>query len=293
MANLVPRPPSPPPSLDGPAPDSIWIDAYLDDKQSEIRSYLQIVVKRKWLVLAVALFVFGAVAVNTYSTDRVYTSSVNIQIDPEQTILPYKNYAAVIPDPRYLGTQAQVLKSEALAQRAVTRLELAKDDERLIQLARWFAGNVLVAPVEGTQVVKVTYRSDDAEFAARAVNVLADEYITYGFDSKRDASGMARDFLQQELTKVQQTLQQSEQRLVDYGRAHDILMPSRDNNVIMRKLTELDAEMTRIEAQVRADQYDVLRHTPLESFRRNYGRRSPASSTAGAPTSSRSWRRRR
>jgi capsular exopolysaccharide synthesis family protein len=249
-----------------PQPETVWIDTYLEDQQSEILRYLRIVLKRKWLVLAVAVLVFGAVATNTYSTDPVYTSSVNIQIDPEQNILPYKAYAAIEPDPRYLGTQAQVIRSEALARRAVLRLELTKDHEKATQLARWFAGNVTVALVEGTQVVKVTYRSDDPEFAARAVNGLADEYITFGFETKRDASAVAQTFLQEELTKVQQTLQRSEQRLVDYGRQHNILLPSRDNNVVMRKLTELNDEMTRVEAQVRTMQYDTLQHTPLENF---------------------------
>ena len=227
--------------------------------------------KRKWLVTAVAALVFGAVAAWTLTTDRIYTSSVNIQIDPEQSVLPYKEmYAAVVPDPRYLGTQAQVLKSEALARRTVVRLELAKDTDKAGQLARWFASNVTVVPVEGTQVVKVTYKSDDPQFAARAVNVLADEYIRYGFESKRDATGVARDFLQEELTKLQQKLQQSEQRLVDYGRGHNILLPSRDNNVIMRKLTELNDEMTKVEAagpghRIRRPAGDAVRELSREA----------------------------
>ena len=62
----------------------------------------------------------------TYNTQRLYTSRVKLQIDPEQSVLPYKEiYDSVTADPRYLGTQAQVLKSEALARRIVTRLNLA------------------------------------------------------------------------------------------------------------------------------------------------------------------------
>ena len=58
----------------------------------------------------------------TFTTQRMYTSSVNLQIDPEQSVLPYKEiYDSVTADPRYLGTQAQVLKSEALARRIVMR----------------------------------------------------------------------------------------------------------------------------------------------------------------------------
>ena len=45
---------------------------------------------------------FGGVAFYTATVPRSYTSSVNIQIDPEQSVLPYKEaYATVMADPRY------------------------------------------------------------------------------------------------------------------------------------------------------------------------------------------------
>jgi capsular exopolysaccharide synthesis family protein len=60
-------------------------------------------------------------------------------------------------------------------------------------------------------------------------------------------------------------LQQSEQQLVDYGRAHNML-PSQDTNVIMRKVTELNDQVTKVETEVLANQYEALEQTPLESF---------------------------
>jgi capsular exopolysaccharide synthesis family protein len=267
MANLIRRDPVAVAENQAPRRENIWIDDYLDEKQTEIRRYLEIALKRKWLVLGVAAAVAGAVGLWTYTTPRSYSASVNIQIDPEQNVLPYKEaYAAVVPDPRYLGTQAQVLKSEVLARRAVERLKLTSDPSKVDGTARWFAGNVVVAPVEGTQVVKVTYQAEDPEFAATAVNILADEYVRFGLETKRSSIGEARDFLQEELTKLQQKLQQSEQRLVDYGRAHNILAAAQDNNVIVRKVTELNDQVTKVEAEVLANQYEALESTPLESF---------------------------
>src|SRR5205085_1499952 len=114
-----------------------------------------------------------------------------------------------------------------------------------------------------TQVVKVTYKSEDPEFAAKAVNVLADEYMNFGLETKRESIRQARDFLQEELTKLQQKLQQSEQRLVDYSRAHNML-PSQDSNVIVRKVTELSDQVTKVEAEVMANPYESLQNTPIE-----------------------------
>lgn len=266
MANLMRRELGGVPVASGPRPESIWVDEYLDEKGGEFQKYWDVVLKRKWIAIAIALIVFGGVCAWTFTTQRYYTSRVNIQIEPEPSVLPYKEtYAAVVADPRYLGTQAQVLKSEVLARRTVVALKLASEPERVEALARWFTGNILVVPVEGTQVVKVTYQSEDPEFAAKAVNTLADEYVNYGFESKTDATERARDFLQKELAGVEEKLQRSEQRLVDYSRAHNLL-PTQDVNIVGRKVAELSDEVTKVEAEVLANQYQGLQNTPIESF---------------------------
>jgi len=267
MADLTQRAAADLPAPAAPRSENIWIDQYIDERQSEVTRLLQVILKRWVLVVAISVAGVTAAAIRTYYTPRVYASSVNIQIDPQESILPYKEmYAAIQPDPRYLGTQAQVLKSEALSRRTVMTLGLAANEEQAARLARGFAFNIGVTPIDGAQVVKLTYRSEDPEFAARAVNALADDYVKYGFESKRESSGQARDFLQEELAKQRKKLEQSQQRLVDYARVHNIVQPSDENNSVTRKIADLNTDLTKVEAELLANQYEELRDTPIESF---------------------------
>ena len=267
MADLIKQSVDVPVAVGSPRAENIWIDQYLDERQTEVSRLLNVVLTRWKLVLGVTLTVLLATGVWTYRAPRVYTSSVNIQIDPQENVLPYKEmYAAVQPDPRYLGTQAQVLKSEALGRETVKALGLAKDDEKAAQTARWFVASIGVTPIDGTQVVRVSYSAEDPEFAAKAVNTLADTYVRYGFESKRDSMAQARDFLEGELAKQREKLEHSQQRLVDYGNAHNILQPSEENNVVMRKAAELNSELTKVETELLSNQYAELRDTPIESF---------------------------
>ena len=103
---------------------------------------------------------------------------MRLQIDPEQNVLPYREiYDSVTADPRYLGTQAQVLKSEVLARRIVTRLDPASDPDQTTRRARFFVTNLRVTPISDTQVVEVSYMAEDPVYAATAINTLADEYV--------------------------------------------------------------------------------------------------------------------
>jgi capsular exopolysaccharide synthesis family protein len=267
VGELIKGPASSLPAMAAPPAQEIWIDDYLDQKQNEIVRYAQILLKRKWLLLSVVLCVFVAGTVYTLRLPRIYSSRVNLQIEPEQNVLGYKEvYVAAQPDPTYLRTQSQVLKSEVMASRVVNRLKLAKDPSTATALTRWFAGNVIVRTVEGTQVLNVSYRSEDPVFAATAINTLADEYVTYGFDSKRESTTLAQNYVEAELEKAETRLHESEQRLVSYGRAHNILLPTEDNNVIKQKLIDLNTELTKVDAELLANPYEALKETTVEDF---------------------------
>ncbi|HVH29893.1 MAG TPA: Wzz/FepE/Etk N-terminal domain-containing protein, partial [Vicinamibacterales bacterium] len=212
MSDLVRRDPPSAPAVYEPRPENIWIDQYLDQNQGELTRYAQIIWKRRWLFVSVAAAVLLGTGIWTFTITPMYTSSLKLQLDPQQSVLPYREVAvAATADPRYLLTQAQVLKSEALAQRIVTRLNLASDSSTVTAAARGFAGRVAVAPIEGTQVLNVSYTSEDPMFAAQAVNTLADEYVNYSVEVRQVEAAKARDFLEEELLKLRKKLEQSEE----------------------------------------------------------------------------------
>jgi capsular exopolysaccharide synthesis family protein len=261
------------PAINQPRQQNIWIDQYLDEREGELTRYLHIILKRKWSVLSVALLVFAGVAAWTYASQRWYTSSVNIQIDPDQNVLPYKEaFGPVSADPRYLLTQAQVIKSEALARRVVVKLKfVAPDSPDVTAVARGFLSFINVSPMEGAQIVRVSYTATDPASAARSVDALADEYIEYGYEVRRDSVTTARNYLGGELVKLQTKLKDSEEQMVTYARQHNIPVLSDGGtalsvNAIGQKLAALNDEMTKVEAEMLSNQYQGLQDISLDSF---------------------------
>jgi capsular exopolysaccharide synthesis family protein len=115
-------------------------------------------------------------------------------------------------------------------------------------------------------VLKVSVLSEDPVFAATAINALADEYVKYGFDSKRETTTLARNYVEEELGKAEKRLQESEQQLVNYGRAHNILLPTEDNNIIKQTLVDLNTELTKVDTDLLANQYETLKNTTVENL---------------------------
>ncbi len=96
----------------------------------ELRDYYRVMVKRKWLILAVLTSVLAAVAIQTFTMTPIYRSTASLRIDPEAAnILPYKDIMATpesyLTTEAYLQTQYKILESRALAQRVIEKLKLA------------------------------------------------------------------------------------------------------------------------------------------------------------------------
>src|SRR5262245_60392627 len=150
MADIVKREAAGTPVVYEARPQDIWVDDYLDQNAAR---YYQVILKRKWLILGVTLAVFAGAVAWTFTTQPLYQSTVRIQIDPDQAVLPYKDFGMVDPaaNPRYLETQVEVLRSEVLARRIVRRLEMASTPDRVAKAASAFTARLEAAPVIGTQ----------------------------------------------------------------------------------------------------------------------------------------------
>ncbi len=246
-----------------PPPDeSIWIDQFLEEKDVDLLRYLRIMWKRKWLVSAVLATVVGVTALFTFTATPLYRSSVKIQIDPEEKVLPYQQVLDVSTNPRHLQTQTEVLRSRMLSDRVSRALESKDGVTRL----PFIGPNLAVEVIPNTQVVKVSYTSEDPQFSSDAANLVAAEYIRYNFESRYNATLEARDFLQRELLEVKKKLEKSEEELARYSGAHNLHTVSEEDNAIVQKLFALNQERTEVERRLRTNRYSDIRNSTSATF---------------------------
>ncbi len=99
-------------------------------EEVELRDYCRVMVKRKWLILAVSTSMLAAVAIQTFTMTPIYRSTASLQIDPEAAnVLPYEDIMATpesyLSTEAYLQTQYKILESRALARRVIEKLNIA------------------------------------------------------------------------------------------------------------------------------------------------------------------------
>ncbi|MBA3323035.1 MAG: GumC family protein, partial [Pyrinomonadaceae bacterium] len=99
---------------------------YLGLEPTHLRDYLNVVWKRKWLLLSLLVVVTTLVAIQMYRMPSIYEAETMIQIEPK-TRIGIKTKDIVInqgTDPGYWNTQLQLLESPRLARQVIMRLDL-------------------------------------------------------------------------------------------------------------------------------------------------------------------------
>jgi polysaccharide biosynthesis transport protein len=115
-------------ALDRPLSDIGQVRSYgpAASEPSQLRDYLFVVLKRKWLILSLCLVVTSLVAVQMFRQPSIYEAATTIRIEQRQkNILQTQGLILnAQPDANFWGTQVKLLESPALARQVALSLDL-------------------------------------------------------------------------------------------------------------------------------------------------------------------------
>lgn len=250
------------------------------------------VLRRRWMLLAAGSILGLAFASVHYAmTPKLYEATAELQIERRSLTPLVGNQTPWLEDwwnMEYYPTQYKLLESRGLAERVVRNLRLSEDPffnpggrplgiggggaggagtagsgdvseadlAVLGDLANRLRGGLVVDPIRSTQLVRLTYRSTNPEFAARAVNGFADAFIDWGIENRSTTAGNASNFLSSQIETLKKEIGDKESQLQAVSRSSDIVQLDSGSNVTMQRLEALnksysDALRERIEKEAR------------------------------------------
>jgi succinoglycan biosynthesis transport protein ExoP len=234
----------------------------------------RVVVKQRFVILAITIISFASAAVYSFRTKQVYESFSRIQINPNS--VPKVGLQGYIEDQERGGSDASALQTEMLilqsdsvllktAQRMNLMSKLNADRvgggktpepkpevnlspvERrgLINVVK---GGLSVKVVGGTQMVDIRYRNHDPKLATDIVNTLVDTYIEEDLRSKFDQTKHVSIFLEKQLEDLKQQASDAQIRLANFQKQHNIVGTDENSNLTMQSLSQISGDFETAEA---------------------------------------------
>src|ERR1700690_1244690 len=104
--------------------------ATLPSQESVLREYLRVLIKRRWIVLASVIVIFGVVFCATMRATRIYDASGSIAINKSDPMMfnfrDSANSGMGYSDTTDIDTEIRILKSDLLALQVIKELGLDK-----------------------------------------------------------------------------------------------------------------------------------------------------------------------
>lgn len=239
------------------------------DTEWNLRSYIRVLLKHKWLIVAAttASFVLGLLQVMT--APRLYTATVRLQID--RSVAKIIESGNVMPaegsDMEFYQTQYQLLQSRSLAERVAalsqfardlepsdkSKLSEADDSRERAARARGAADVVLggraVKPVAGSRLVDVSYTDTDPARAQRVANAFGEAFIAANLDKRFQANAYAKSFLEDQLQHLKLRLEEAEKAQLAFAEKEQIVATTDKTSIAETNLAAANAALGGIIAE--------------------------------------------
>lgn len=223
-----------------------------------------LVLQARWqLVAGVLAGVMVATLLANLLLPRQYTAEAAVVVDSRPAdpvlgaILPVAGASSV------MATQVDIILSERVAQRAVSRLELDRDE----QLRRrwraetggqgsfpaWIAAplktHLKILPARESNVISIGYTADSPRSAAAVANAFAQAYIDTQLELKVGAAMQYTEWFGERTRSFRDKLEAAQQRLSAYQQSQHIVSADEKLDVETVRLAELSSQLVAAQGQ--------------------------------------------
>jgi protein tyrosine kinase modulator len=195
--------------------------------------YLQVILHRKWIVLAI----FAAVTIGTviYAArlPNVYTSETVILVDPPKIPEMYVRPTVTGDVRNRLGTLTQQVLSVSRLQKVIEsfglypneRMKMAREDVIALMRSRIVVSMVTGSTPNSLDAFRITFSGSEPRMVAQVTNQIATLFIDENLKAREQQATGTTDFLQQQLDETRKRLEAQEGQLRDFRMKHLGEMP--------------------------------------------------------------------
>ncbi|PMB51466.1 lipopolysaccharide biosynthesis protein [Fischerella thermalis CCMEE 5201] len=218
---------------------------------TEIQQYL-LILKRRWrLITAIILASIGLSGSALFMQKPEYQADGILLFKSDRTSSLTKvgekigDLEALMREGNPLETQAVIVNSHPMLQEVITALQLKDDQGKLIEPELL---KVNVKPIVGTDVLRVSYASNDRELAAAVVNQLMKSYVENNIQTNRAQVSAAGEFIKEQLPASRQELERAAEALRQFKIQNKVIQLAEESTAAIDIISKLDQEINQVKA---------------------------------------------
>lgn len=217
------------------------------------------VLKRRWLPAGIVMSgVFALAVVMTSAQKPMYESEGKLRFAKDNKVSSLAGLSQQVGEmsgvtnlSNPLETESEILRSTPILQKTIAQLNLKNANQEPLTPEQ-FIKRLKVKPVRGTDVLAISYRSQDPKQAADVVNHLINNYLENNVRSTRAEVTAAREFIAKQLPDSEIRVAQVEQELRQFKEANQVVALEEEAKVVVSGLNSLSDRLTTTQTELAA-----------------------------------------
>ncbi len=223
----------------------------------------RLILRARWLVIVLTFVgVVGTTLVLSFLMPKKYTASAALLVDVKA---PDPLYGALMPGmiaPGYMATQIDIIQSDRVARRVVRMLKI---DENASARDQWqeetqgkgsieayyadlLSKQLVVKPSRESNVINITYKSAEPQFAAVIANAFAQAYIDTNVELRADPAKQYAGWFDARTKGLREQLETAQGKLSKFQRDNGIINADERLDVENARLQELSSQLVAMQA---------------------------------------------
>ena len=187
-------------------------------EELDLRDYLTVISARRWVIIRSVVVVALVALIASLLQSPVYQGEARVLIaEKGSSVDVFGGLGLDISSQaeRGLQTQVQLMQVRPLLENTIRRLELGITPEQL-------AGRVQVNAVGQTNIVTVVAQDGSAETAAEIANTLADEFVAWSRDYRRESISAAAEEVDTRLALAKEEILELGREISAQGKSDEL-----------------------------------------------------------------------
>jgi len=242
-----------------------------DDHAVPLYDYLRIFYRSRWLIISTFLATIIAATIFSFVVNPIYEAKTTLMIEKDGGMRrSLFGITGFIERETEINNQVEILKSRSLAEEIIEGLQNAPERERFDLLKATADGvseddlvevlrdNLTIEPLRDTDIIEIKFRAGSPWEAAYIANAYANRYYQLDLEVSRGEITEVRQFLKEQLSNIQGSLQDSEEALRQFKEREKVAALPEEIEALVQQLADFEglyneAETSRDAAQKRLD----------------------------------------
>jgi capsular exopolysaccharide synthesis family protein len=181
----------------------------------DIKEYIAVLLKRKWLVLICFLLSMAGTTAFLFTRQQIYEADAKLLVTTAGGSVPVSEVTRE-DESRFYATQIEILTEQTMLRRVQLRMRKTPDEirENLTDLK--------VEPIRGAAILMIRVQSPSADFAKDFANTLCEEYMHFRDEQRAQSSESALLMLTREIKRLGEEKQAATEKMLDYAKQNHV-----------------------------------------------------------------------